>query len=374
VAAWTAACFSSDLSSRSLSAVAAQYVTLARDLDAIDPDFILDGKEPATGSARPSLELVLENARGLRAELSRLDIDEIEEPRRTFIDAQLAAVDRRVRLLRGQHTSIHEEAADFGLPIPMYDKARVDDVRRQLDAALPGDGPLVERLARDRTARAIGRARLQAAAEHAAAQCRARTERLGHPARGRIDFRFVIDRPWAGVSLYQGDESSIVEIRRDAMFSEPQLLALVCHESWPGHHVQHLIWNDLARRRGWIELEVIPAFSPHGIMAERAAVSAAALVVPRAEAPAVDRILDELAYSALAVAIAHSDGELNKTDAVERLRTALLMPDPESFLTFVARYRALAIAYVTPAPAIRDLQSYHELLVSPEAIVAGARR
>jgi hypothetical protein len=356
-----------------LSGVASRYAALARDLDAIDPDFILEDARPA-GSERPSLERVRENARALRAELSRFDLDEIEEPRRAFIDAQLAAMERRMRLLRGEHTSIHEEAAAFGLPVPIYDKERVDDLRKQLDAALPGDSPLAERLARDRASHAIGRAHLQAAAERAAGQCRARTEKLGHTPRGRIDFRFVIDRPWAAVSLYDGDEASTVEIRRDAMFSEAQLLALVCHESWPGHHVQHLVWSDLARRRGWIELEVTPAFSPHGILAERAAVSATALAVPRAERPTIDRILDDLAYAALAVAIAHADGELSKTDAVERLRTTLLMPDPEAFLAFVARYRALAIAYVTPVPGVTDWQSYERLLTSPEAIVAGARR
>jgi hypothetical protein len=113
-------------------------------------------------------------------------------------------------------------------------------------------------------------------------------------------------------------------------------------------------------------------FTPHGVMAERAAVSATALVMPPGSRSAVARILDAFAPLALATAISIADDEMDRAKGLERLRDDLLMPDPEGFLAFVERYRSMAVAYVTPAPDVHDQQSYLALLRSPARLVAGA--
>jgi hypothetical protein len=107
-------------------------------------------------------------------------------------------------------------------------------------------------------------------------------------------------------------------------------------------------------------------FTPHAVMAERSAVAATALALPRGTRPAVTRILDGLAPLALATAVAAVDGEMPRDAAIARLRDDLLMPDANGFIEFVERYRSMAAAYVTPWPEVKNWPSYFALLRSPE--------
>jgi hypothetical protein len=329
----------------SLDSIAAEYVELARASDRAD-----SGLLERIGAAR----------RGL---VSRAG----EDARRTFLDAQLEALEHRARFVAGERISIREESRRLDLFVPSYDGARAAALRSELDAALPGTGSLSERLARHKRETAIPRSRLDAEVQEAVASCRTRTPvPRDVPDRG-VDVRYVIERPWPAFTTYSGDQKSLVELRRDSLWTRDDLEALVCHETYPGHHVQNLVWASLRDR---LELTVQPMFTPHGVMAERSAVAATALSVPRDSRPAVARILDDFAPLALATAIATLDGEMPRDDAMARLRGDLLMPDAESFLEFVERYRSMAAAYVTPLPGVRDWPSYFALLRSPDTWAA----
>jgi hypothetical protein len=205
--------------------------------------------------------------------------------------------------------------------------------------------------------------------------CRERSMRHLRAPIGGIELRYVIERPWLAYTRYQGRRQSVIEVRRDALLSEEDLLELACHEGYPGHHLQNIVWSqELLDRRRWTEFSVTPLFTPHGIMAERAASAAAALAIPEAARSPVRRMLDALAPHALAVAVAHVDGDIDRDTALRRLRDELLMPQPEQFLDFVTRYRAYAAAYVAPDAPFRTWAEYQSLLVSPEKLVQGAAR
>ncbi|MGH9346035.1 MAG: hypothetical protein ACRD26_02105 [Vicinamibacterales bacterium] len=336
----------------SIDAAAEEYVALARGVERRD--------QRLTGRIAAAHDRV-----------SRL---EARDGRRAFLLAQLRALERRARFLSGARTSIREEAGALGLSPPPYDGSRAAALRAELDAVLPGQGLLVDRLAQHRQASALPRARLDAVSNRLVDECRARTPVPDDLLDAGVELRYVIDRPWPAFTSYRDDGRSTVEIRRDAAWFEADLRRVLCHETYPGHHLQNLVWDDLRDRRGWVELAVTPAFTPHGAMAERLAVAATDLAVPRAERPAVSRILDDLAPLALALAIATADGEIARDAGLRRLRDEVLMPDAGGFLAFVEENRSMAVAYVTPVPGVRDWQTYLALLRSPERLVGGAVR
>ena len=291
------------------------------------------------------------------------------ESRGAFLLAQLAALDRQAAVLAGEPRSIRDEAAMLGLPIPRYDAALAAGLRRQLDAALEGSAALPRKLAAHRRAAAVPRSRLDAVATAAVEYCRARTPLPSGTIDGGIELRYVVDRPWPAYTTYQGNGRSLVEIRRDVAWLEEDLLTVVCHETYPGHHFQHLIWEAVQRVHGWVELTVVPPFTPQAIAAERAAIAGTRLIRPDRERPAVSRILDALAPLALATAIDVVDGRLPRPEGLARLRDELLMPDAEGFLSFVERYRSMAVAYVTPLAGVSDLDEYVALLRSPTGLI-----
>jgi hypothetical protein len=184
----------------------------------------------------------------------------------------------------------------------------------------------------------------------------------------------VIDTPWPAFASDAGGGRTLVEIRRDVAWRQEELRLVLCHETYPGHHVQHLVWRDLANRRGWVEFTVTPMFTPHAVMAERAAVTATSLAWPVATRPAVTRLLDTLAPLAAATAIDIVDGTLDRQAGIARLRDDLLMPNAPDFIAFVERYRSMALAYVTPLDDVHDWQSYVAFLRSPDRLVAGAKQ
>ena len=302
------------------------------------------------------------------------DVAALEERdgRRAFLLAQLAALARRARFANGERVSIRAEAAALGLDVPTFDASRAADLRARLDEALPGSKPLAERLAAYHRAHVVPRAQLDATARRLVADCRARTEMPADLRDGGVELRYVLEQPWPAFTRYRGKGSSVVDVRRDVAWAEEDLQQVLCHETYPGHHVQHLVWAGLHETRGWPELTVMPMHTPHALMAERAAVTATALLWPQEEQPAVQAVLTAFAPLAASVAVDVVDGAVERVTGLGRLREELLMPNAEEFVAFVERYRSMSLAYVTPAPDIHDWQSYLALLRSPARLVAGA--
>lgn len=333
-----------------LDAAAAEYVRLAREDTRSDMEY-----------------------RSALADLHRR-VATVEEQhgRRAFLLAQLAALQRRARFAGGERVTIRAEAASLGMPIPRFDASRAAHLRAELDSGLPGSGTLSGRLAAYHQAHGIPRVQLDSTAKRLVADCRARTPPMPDLRDGGVELRYVVDQAWPAFAQYRGGGSSQVDVRRDLTWIEENLRMVLCHETYPGHHVQHLVWADLGAARGWVELTVIPRFTPHALMAERSAVTATRLFWPDQDRSRVERVLLDLAPLAAAVAVDVVDGTTDRTSGLASLRDELLMPNADEFLRFVEQYRSMSLAYITPAPEVNDWQSYLELLRSPERLVAGA--
>ena len=190
-----------------------------------------------------------------------------------------------------------------------------------------------------------------------------------------IELAFVDDSPWDGYAQYLGGHRTKIIINRRAAVDVSRVLRLACHEGSPGHHVQFMLIDDeLAKRRGWREFELAPAFGRHLLVTEGAAEAGAEMAfpfearvavyrdtllpmagLPRQDAPRIGRI-EQLVWSLEPAAIdiirGYLDDTLTQAAAIERLRNEALTLDPAALLAFAERRRTKVLAYPEGREAI----------------------
>ncbi|GEL19543.1 hypothetical protein PA7_33800 [Pseudonocardia asaccharolytica DSM 44247 = NBRC 16224] len=190
----------------------------------------------AAGLLPDPVEL-LRTARRLSAELPDAGLD---PGRQRFLAAQLTAVECAARRLAGHDIGFVEEVhACYDVVIGPGEPDDYRAVHRELDELLPGAGSLAERLGAFRRREAVGPERLGAAADALSEALRERTRAwLALPADEAVTFELVTDQPWSGLNRHLGDFRSHVTINTDAALRAAQLVQLIAHETYPGHHTQ----------------------------------------------------------------------------------------------------------------------------------------
>ena len=212
--------------------------------------------------------------------------DSAEERRARFLAAQLTAARTRLKMLRGERLSFADEAEGlFGVRPDLVDLATLDAVLTELDALVPGAGPLWQRVDAFQNRFNLPADRIRPVMDAAIAECRRRTlDRMPLPAGERFDLALVTDKPWSGYNYYQGGYHSKIEINTDLPIRLDRAVDLGCHEGYPGHHAFNaLIERDLVNGRGWQEFTVYPLYSPQSLIAEGSANYGIELAFPGAE-------------------------------------------------------------------------------------------
>ena len=191
--------------------------------------------------------------------------------RRRWLRAQVLGLLTTARRLAGESVGYVEEVeTSYGVtprPLPEDDIAAA---HRRLSEALPGSGPVAERLIAWRESHAVDPAVLPAAIAALAEALRARTDRLfGLPDGERVDFELVTDKPWSGFNTYLGDLTSQVAVNVDLPVLSLSLAHLVAHEAYPGHHTEHCRKEvGLVRRRRRLEETIFLVGTPQCLLAE----------------------------------------------------------------------------------------------------------
>ena len=175
------------------------------------------------------------------------------------------------RRLAGEPVGYVEEVeACYGVrpsPVPDDDLAAA---HVRLAEALPGTGPLADRLIAWRESHVVPTDRLPDAIASLAEELRHRTQELfGLPEGEHIDFELVTDKPWSGFNTYLGDLHSRVAVNTDLPVLSLSLAHLVAHEAYPGHHTEHTRKEvGLVRRRHWMEESIFLVGTPQCLLAE----------------------------------------------------------------------------------------------------------
>jgi len=307
--------------------------------------------------------------------------DEIERLRQAYMQRQLQSMVARIDLLSGRRMSFDEESqALYDAVAPVYGAAHFQRILDRLETAVPGAGPLAERVEAFRQRFVIPRDRLDAVFAAAIDECRRRTaQHVALPAGESFVVEYVTGKSWSGYNWYQGGFHSLIQVNTDLPVFVDRAVDLACHEGYPGHHVYNaLLEKHLVRDRGWPEFSVYPLFSPQSLIAEGTANFGIEVAFPGAERTAFERerlyplagldgataesyaevrdLLQQLGYAGNEAARGFLDGTLSREDAEAWLvRYALMAPERAAQrVRFIEQYRGYVINYNLGQDLVRE--------------------
>lgn len=359
-----------------LDAIAEDFVKLALAAGVHDKAFVdayhgpEEWADEAKSAARPLVDLIPD----ADALLSRAKAAAKSSPgiRAAMLEKLARAARARIRIAGGTEFEFDEETRRlYDAVAPQYDVRDFHAALADIDALIPGDAPLHERVDAFRSSLAIPEGKLQAVFDAAIAECRART--LAHyelPENERFKLAFVTDKPWSGYNWYQGDYESLIEVNTDFPIIIDRAVDLGCHEGYPGHHTWNVIMErDLLREKGWIEYALYPLFSPLSVTAEGSANYGIEMAFPGDEKIAFERdvlfplagldpakadtlaALNEarrqLSHARNHTARLYLDGAIDKDEAIRMLMEFGLQSREraEQGVDFIETYRGYVINY-----------------------------
>ncbi len=296
-----AACARSSPPAAELDAIARDYLLLQLTIGEKEAGYIDAYYGPADIQARAKAEAatndlprLAERTAALRDRIAVVSAEPgtPDAQRARFLDAQLVAAQTRLRMLQGENLPFVAEAEGlFGVRPETPDLASFDPLIARIEALVPGEGPLWQRIEAFNSGFDIPAGKLKPVMDAAIAECRKRTlAHIGLPEGERFDLALVTDKPWSGYNYYQGGFHSKIEVNTDLPVRLNRAIDLGCHEGYPGHHVYNaLLEQELVKRRGWLEYTVYPLYSPQSLIAEGSANYGIDLAFPGGDALAFDR-------------------------------------------------------------------------------------
>ncbi len=321
-----------------------------------------------------SLDQILTASADLAARLRAIDAgdDNLLRKRIAGLVARLHALDTRIAINQGELPDFDAESlALFGSQAPDYDAAHFEAILQKIDALLPGEESLGERVEVFNNQFVIPLDRLPAVFEAAMAECRKRTlEHIDLPAGESFTIEYVNDKPWSGYNWYQGNAISLIQINTDFPIYISRAVDLGCHEGYPGHHTFNaLLEKNLVNDAGWLEYSLYPLFSPQSLIAEGSGNYGIELAFPGDERIAFEKdvlfplagldaanadlyyeifaLTAQLNFAGNEAARDYLNGDITREEAAEWLQTYALSPADKSLqrTRFFDAYRSYVINY-----------------------------
>jgi hypothetical protein len=279
----------------------------------------------------------------------------------------------RARMLKGEKLKFDDESrALYDAVAPTYPDSHFDQIISQLEAKIPGKGPLWQRYEEWRKPFVIPKEKLDTVFQLAIKECRARTlAHVGLPPNESFTVEYVTNKPWGGYNWYKGNFHSVIQVNTDLPIYIDRAVDLAAHEGYPGHHVYNsLLEKNLVQDRSWVEFSVYALFSPQSLIAEGTAnfgrdvafpsktermkfekevlFPAAGIDASRAdEYYAVQDLMKQLDYAANEAARRLINGEVDESAAVQWLQKYAVMEPARAKqrVKFIQRYRSYVINY-----------------------------
>jgi len=269
-------------SSQALNEVADAYVKLSLEIGTHEDGYIDAYYGPAeiktAAEAAPrDKDVLLAATRALSAQLdtaARRVSDPMERRRAASLRAQLRAAETRLLMMQGTRFAFADEAERlFGIRPRLKPLASYDTDLAMIEALVPGEGPLWQRVEAYLDRFTIPKERLQKVFDAAIARCRGRSAtHIAMPEGESFRLEFVTGKSWSGYNYYQGGYHSLIQVNTDLPIRLSRALDLGCHEGYPGHHLLNMkLEEQLTKGRGWNEFSVYPLYSPQSLIAEGSA-------------------------------------------------------------------------------------------------------
>ena len=174
-------------------------------------------------------------------------------------------------VLAGEEPSYSDEVEDcYGLRPQRVGTEQYEAVHERLEELLPGDGPLGDRYEEWREARTLPAERVVPAMNEVMALLREETARVVELPQGEgLVLEEVRDEPWWAFNYYLGDLRSRVVVNLDQPDTADDIVELVMHEVYPGHHTEHAVKEQrFIRDRGEIEESIQMVPTPAALLQE----------------------------------------------------------------------------------------------------------
>ena len=363
-----------------LDKLAEDYVKLGLLIGEYDDDFVdayygpdsLKPVKPAPG-AFPK-DSLLSAIGGLQTKLKAFvtSKDEVLRSRAIWMQQQLIAFSRRVKIFSGEESNFDTESRElFGVVAPSHKESYFIELLKELDQLLPGEGAVHERFQNIATRFVLPAEKIDTVFRLAITEARKRTlKHYNLPGKEDFKLEYVTGKSWSGYNWYQGNYHSLIQINIDLPVYAERATDLACHEGYPGHHVYNAkLEENLYRKNGWVEISLYPLFSPQSFIAEGSANYGIKLAFPGRQqmyyvrdhllpAAGIDTTGFDMYFRALELKgklnFARNEvarGVVNKTmsdsTAIDWLQKYNLFSRPaaEKSLRFIKKYRSYVINY-----------------------------
>jgi hypothetical protein len=223
--------------------VVREYVRLGLSFDRLSRGFVDAWTGPAAVRAEAESGPVPRAAdlRARAAELLReLPSAGLAPARTRWLAGQLAGLECSARVLDGEPVGFLDQVeAYFQVRPELGEEQAYAAAHTELDALLPGDGPLLDRYTAYRDAASVPGDLLPVAVREVSTLLRERARAaFPLPDEEVVEYEVVRDTPWGGFNYYLGGFRSTVAINADLPVGLGALPRLVAHESYPGHHTE----------------------------------------------------------------------------------------------------------------------------------------
>ena len=256
------------------SSIAERYLLLGLRLGK-HVDGLVDGyfgpahlQETVDGEERVDPAALVDEARALTAEVASFD----DDPQRTrWLAGQLEGLLCVAEMVAGSELPWREAVRRcYGIDVEETPEDRFAEAHGKLDAALPGDGDVAERLQAWHQSQNVQPDVVLPAFAALAEELRRRTaELVDLPDGERLDAELVTDKPWAAYNWYLGDLKSLIEINTDLPKRSYAMAILTAHEGYPGHHTEHACKEArLLRELGRVECSILMIHTPECLVSE----------------------------------------------------------------------------------------------------------
>lgn len=254
--------------------VARDYILLGLRLDQHIPGLVDGYFGPADLKAQVDMEQLRSPAR-LRHDATalrdRLAAEVADAERRGWLDAQLVALETQAAGLAGETLPYLDYVARcFAYSPPRYPDDIFEAAAARIGELLPGDAPLADRLAVWDARFVIPLDRLPGVVDWLVARFRARAAAdFGLPDDEDLRVSLVTGQPWSAYNWFDGGRRSRVDVNTDLPVRADDLIGLVAHEAYPGHHLEH-VWKeaDLVDTQGRLESSVLLINTPECLISE----------------------------------------------------------------------------------------------------------
>lgn len=214
-------------------------------------------------------------------------LDELEDG---WLRDQVVGLRTYAGVLAGESRSYADEVEGcYGVRPTFTDEAVFTAAHEELEALLPGDGPLGERYLRWEGSLRVPAERVARTVAAAIEEARAQTHGLVDLPDGEaVALETVNDEPWMAFCAYLGDLRSRIAVNLDLPQSALDLLVLAIHETYPGHHAERCCKEHLlVRGRGLLEETLVLVPTPQSLVSEGIATLAPSILLEGEGGPAL---------------------------------------------------------------------------------------